>query len=102
MIGYFQNMFSRLYDWLFSEAIYVEDDYESYYKIEYSNFREFLNKKYSIPEKDLEKLLSTKEENENYTIIFVDELAIGESGFIDFAFSDELYERIINLLLMKN
>ena len=41
------------------------------------------------------------EENENYTIIAFDELSTGYSDFINFVFSDELYDRFINFLLMK-
>jgi hypothetical protein len=51
--------------------------------------------------------LLVKSENENYTIIDVDELDSGDSGFIQLIFENEMeesygiYDKVINLLLMK-
>jgi len=98
---YAADMFSRMYDWIFSEAIYLEDDYNKYYKVEYLNFENFIYKKYCVNKNSLQKMLKLKEENENYTIITFDELSTGCGEFINFTFSDELYDRFINFLLMK-
>ncbi len=98
---YAADMFSRMYDWIFSEANNVEEDYNLYYKVEYLSFKDFIRKKYCISNDSLKKILTLKEENENYTIIAFDELSTGYGEFIDFVFSDELHDRFINFLLMK-
>lgn len=98
---YAADMMSRIYDWIFSEAIYVEMYYEKYYKVEYATLADFIYKKFCIDKINLHKLLSLKEENDNYTIIAFDELSTGYSDFINFVFSDELYDRFLNFLLMK-
>ncbi|GHU69036.1 hypothetical protein FACS189413_07210 [Bacteroidia bacterium] len=102
-----ENMFSRMYDWIFSEATYLEDAFEKYYTPEYADFREFLYKRYIIPCDFINKILAVKSENENYTIIDVDELGSGDSGFVYLVFENEMdepyqmYDKVINLLLMK-
>jgi len=102
-----EDMFSRMYDWIFSEATYLEDVFDKYYKPEYADFREFLYKKYMIPHDIIDKMLSVKSENENYTIIDVDELSSGDSGFCYLVFENEMdepyqmYDKVINFLLMK-
>ena len=98
---YAANMFSRMYDWIFSEATFVEDDYEKYYKVEYKSLEEFIMKKYCINRKYLDKMMLLKKENNDYVIIDFDEISTGYSNFIDLVFSDELYDRFINFLLIK-
>lgn len=98
---YAADMFSRMYDCIFSEAVYVEDDYNKYYKVEYPNLENFVYKKYCVSKSSLKKMLKLKEENDNYIIIAFDELSTGYGQFIDLIFSDELYDRFINFLLMK-
>jgi hypothetical protein len=105
--GYAEDMFSRMYDWIFSEATYLEDVFEKYYKPEYEGFRDFLYKKYTLPNKIINEMLSVKSENENYTIIDFDELSCNDGGFIHLVFENgmdepyQMYDKIINLLLMK-
>lgn len=104
---YAEDMFSRMYDWIFSEASYLEDVFEKYYKPEYDNFRDFLYKKYTLSNDAINELMSIKSQSENYTIIDVDELSSGDSGFIRLVFDNEMdkpydfYNVFINLLLMK-
>jgi hypothetical protein len=104
---YAEDMFSRMYDWIFSEATCLEDVFEKYYKPEYRDFRDFLYKKYIIPNGTLDAIMSVKSENENYTIIDFDELSSGYGGFINLVFDNEMdepynmYDKIIKLLLMK-
>jgi hypothetical protein len=104
---YAEDMFSRMYDWIFSEAIYLEDVFERYYKPEYRDFRDLLYKKYIIPNETLDTIMSEKSANENYTIIDFDELSSGDDGFIGLVFDNgmdepyNMYDKIIKLLLMK-
>jgi hypothetical protein len=104
---YAENMFSRMYDWIFSETTYLEDVFEKYYKPEYVDFRDFLYKKYTLSHETIDSLFAIKSKNENYTIIDVDELSSGDSGFINLMFENEMdtpynfYDKFINLLLMR-
>jgi len=104
---YAEDMFSRMYDWIFSEATYLEDVFEKYYKPEYRDFRDFLYKKYIIPDETLNEIMKEKNSNENYTIIDFDELSSGDNGFIGLVFDNgmdepyNMYDKIIKLLLMK-
>jgi hypothetical protein len=62
---YAEDMFSRMYDWIFSEARNLDDVFEKYYKPEYEDFRDFLYKKYTLSINIIDKLLAVKSENEN-------------------------------------
>ena len=105
--GYAEDMFSRMYDWIFLEATYLEDVFEKYYKPEYDDFRDFLYKKYILPNNVIEQMMSVRLENENYTIIDVDELSNNDGGFVHLVFENGMdepynfYKEFINLLLMK-
>jgi len=98
---YAANMFSRMYDWIFSEATYVEEDYEKYYQVEYNSLEEFIYKKYCINKETLDKMMKLKKENKDYTVIDFDEMSTGYYDFIELVFSDKLYDRFINFLLMR-
>ncbi|MDP3013367.1 MAG: hypothetical protein Q8M92_03940, partial [Candidatus Subteraquimicrobiales bacterium] len=98
---YAEDMFSRLYDSIFSELIDVEAQYEKYYKIEYLNFEEFLYKKYSVEPDIICEFMRLKSENENYRIYKKNDFSYGDYGIFHFAFSDEMNERVANILLMK-
>lgn len=50
--GYFANdLFSRIYDCLFSELTDLNEEYRKYHCREYATFNEFLQKKYNLPAK---------------------------------------------------
>jgi len=104
---YAEDMFSRMYDWIFSEATYLEDVFEKYYKPEYTDLRDFLYKKYTLSYKVIDEMFAIKAENENYTIIDVDELSSGDGNFIHLVFENEMeepydfYDVFTNLLLNK-
>ncbi len=98
---YAEDMFSRLYDSIFSELIDVEAQYEKYYKIEYLDFEEFLYKKYSVEPDVIREFIRLKSENENYRIYKKNDFSYVDYGIFRFAFSDEMNERVTNILLMK-
>lgn len=99
--GYSAELFSRIYDAIFSEAINVEDLYNTYYSVEYKDIREFLYLKFCINDKELDRIFNVKNECDNNIIIAIDDLSYGKSTIIVFAFSDSMYERMTNILLMK-
>ena len=62
---------------------------------------DFLYSKYCINREDVDKIMQLVNSNENYILYDFDELNYGDSGAVMFAFSSDIYERIINILLMR-
>ncbi|MCM1221834.1 MAG: hypothetical protein NC548_45920 [Lachnospiraceae bacterium] len=99
--GYAKDMFSRIYDSIFSEAERVDDILNKYYSDEYEKIEDFLYSKYCINPSDVDEIMKLVKSNENYVLYDFDELNYGDSGAVTFAFSSDMYERIINILLMR-
>lgn len=99
--GYAKDMFSRIYDSIISEAERVEDILKEFYSDEYEKIEDFLYFKYCINREDVDKIMQLVNSNENYILYDFDELNYGDSGAVMFAFSSDMYERIINILLMR-
>ena len=49
--SYFYQLYSRLYDYIVGKSINLYNEYNKYYKKEFSTFREFLSEHHNIPEK---------------------------------------------------
>lgn len=96
-----EELFSRMYDWLFSEAKFIEHDFEKYYKVEYNNFEDFLLKRYCVDKEIIKEFMSMKAINKDYILIDVDVLSYGDTGFMDLVFSEENENKFINLLLLN-
>lgn len=99
--GYSMNMFSRMYESLTSELIDVDKEYSKYYSFEYKSIEHYLWKKFNFEESDIELLIEERKNNPDCILYRKDELSYGDDGLIQFAFSDTMYERINNLLLLK-
>lgn len=99
--GYAKDMFSRIYDCIFSEAESVDEIYQRYYKDEYDDIRSYIYHKYCIDNESLQQILDLKSSNDDYILYDFDELNYGDSSSIVFAFSEDMYTRITNILLMK-
>jgi len=99
--GYAKDMFSRIYDSIFSEAECVDDILNKYYYEEYEKMEDFLYSKYCINREDVNKIMQLVNSNEDYILYDFDELNYGDSSAVTFAFSTDMYERIINILLMR-
>src|SRR5271169_2297798 len=63
---YAEQMFTRIYDCIFSELINIEDQYQKYYKIEYSSLAVFLYQKYCIEQILINEIMDLKAQNNNY------------------------------------
>ncbi|MCB0479546.1 MAG: hypothetical protein KDC84_15370 [Crocinitomicaceae bacterium] len=96
-----RDMFERMYDSLFSELIDLRQEYKKYYALEYERFEIFLYKKYNLEPDDIEAILKVENESEEYTIYKKDDFAYGDYGIAQFCFSEVMYGRILNLLLLK-
>jgi hypothetical protein len=99
--GYALEMFSRMYDSITSELINLEKQFCDYYAFEYITLERFLYIKYNIEEADIEKIMQEKQANSHCVVYKRKDYAYGDYGLDDFAFSDPMYERIRDILLMK-
>jgi len=99
---YAEDMFSRMYDGIFSELINLEEEYETYYQIEYKSLEHFLFHKFCVPDDVIKDFLKLKSENEDYTIFYKKNIySYGDYGIIRYAF-ETLYDKITNILLLKD
>lgn len=98
---YSKDMFSRMFDSIFSELISVEEEYSKYYSFEYKSFEQFLYKKYNLDVEEIEKIMKLKKELPNCILYRKEEFSYGEYGIMQFAFSDTMYERVCDILQLK-
>lgn len=99
--GYSKTMFTIMYDAVFSEAQNLQELFEVYYKVEYKSFEEFLYKKFCMPAEFLDEMMNMLRENSDYVIILFSDIYYGHSGIVEFAFSDTMYDRVTDIILMK-
>lgn len=101
--GYAKDMFSRMYDNIFSELIDLEYEYQKYYSKEYDCFERFLYRKMYLDDEDIDKIIEIKKENSDYIVYLKkDDYSYGDGGgLMQFAFSETMHERITNILLLK-
>ena len=100
--GFAKEMFSRMYDSIFSELIDLEREYEKYYSKEYEKFEVFLYKKYNLEAEGIEALMDLKAKNDDYKIYKMEDYSYGDYSLGQFTFSETIYDRIMNILLLKN
>ena len=96
--GFALNMFTHLYNSIFSECTYVEEEFEKYYKIEYESFDRFLHRRYGLSKSKAEEIIKIKESNPEYTIIAYDLLSYGMNDIDHFLFDGKLNVRINKIL----
>lgn len=98
--GYAKELFRRIYKSLMSESEDVLYNYETFYKAEFSSFPEFIEKFYCIDKGYVDEIIEHLESNPQLKLYDYNSLSVGES-FDDFIYSDSVYERFEQLLLMK-
>lgn len=99
--GYAKSMFGRIYDSIFSEAVFVKELYDKYYAIEYGSYERFLIMHYGLTRvwyKELSEVLNSNPDN---ILIEYSTIDYGDTGVDDLIFSDGMREKMINVLLMK-
>ena len=97
------DLFSRVYDSLFSELINLEEEFEKYYSIEYESIKHFLYHKFCMPIEVIEDFFKLKTERKTYTLFYKKERdSYGDYSIMRYAFSEVLDERIIKILLLKD
>lgn len=95
--GYAKEMFSSIYDAIFSEAKDVVEMYQDYYANEYRDFEHFLSMHYSIPSIIVKKLAKVEKE-QDFRLIEFDALSYGGSAISDLVMSDDFIVRMYNWL----
>ena len=101
MRGYARKMFTNMYNSIFAECNFVEDEYETYYQLEYTDLFHYLRKRYNVDKEGIDYLMSIKNQNMDYILIAYDSLSCGDGSIDDMMFQDKLAERMENLLLLK-
>lgn len=96
--GYAEDLFSRIYDSIFSEADDVYENFEEYYSVEYDSFEDYLRMKYSLSTAAMKSLMSDFSASEK-RIYDVDVLSYGDSAVYEFWSADNMIERIASLLI---
>lgn len=96
--GFSKTLFKRIYDCIFLEIIDIEEEFEKYYSIEYNSLWQFLLKKYNIKIEDIIQLKEIKACNPNIIIYKKQNSHLWLEQLI---FSDSMFEKIMNILLMK-
>lgn len=100
--SYSLNLFSKMFDSIFSELIDVENEFEKYYSFEYESIEHYLYKKYNLKSDHLFKLMEERKENPDCGLYRKDDFSYGDYGLSQFAFSDTMYERVTNILMLKD
>lgn len=99
--GYAKEMFSSIYDAIFSEAKDVEEMYLGYYANEYKGFDQFLSMHYNIPLTQVKKFAKVRKE-EDYRLIEFDAFSYGGDAVSGLVMSDEMVVRMYNWLNWQN
>lgn len=99
--GFSYEMFSHMYDSITSELINMDKEYHEYYSFEYLSLEAFLYKKFNLKPKSINKLIKAREKNPECILYRKDDYAYGDYGLTQFTFSETMYKRIIELLLLK-
>lgn len=100
--GYSLSMFSRMYDSVTSELINLDEEYKKYYSFEYKSMKHFLYRKYNLKERHIDELMEERKNNPDYFLYRKDDNSYGDYGITQFAFSDTMYNRVMEILMLKN
>lgn len=101
--GYALNMFSRLYDSITCELVNLDVEYDKYYSFEYPSLEHFLYRKYNLNEEDISNLMEERKKYPECILYRKDDLAYGGNGQLTtFAFSEAMYDRVMEMIMLKN
>lgn len=100
--GYSLRMFSRMFDSITSELIDVDKEYKKYYSFEYYSIESFLYRKYNLKEKHIVELMEERKNNPDCLLYRKDDNSYGDYGITQFTFSDTMYDRVLEILMLKN
>jgi hypothetical protein len=99
--GYSLRMFSRMYDSITSELIDLDEEYKKYYSFEYNSMEKFLYRKYNLKEEDILDLMEERKNNPDCLLYRKDDNSYGDHGIAQFTFSDIMYDRVMDILMLK-
>lgn len=96
--GFAQEMFTHLYNSIFSESHNVTEEFEQYYQIEYEELDCFLHRRYSIPKEKVIEIVAELQSNPNNILIDYDSLSYGMNDNESFLFGEKLSDRVLQIL----
>lgn len=98
-----EDVFTRIYDSIFSELINLEEEFEKYYNVEYKNIQHFLYQKFCLPIEVVDDFFSLKSQRESYCLFYKHEKdSYGDYSITRYAFSEEMYDKVTSILLLKD
>jgi len=100
--GYSITLFSKMFDSIFSGLIDLEMEFEKYYSFEYDSIEQFLYKKYNLKADHIIELIEQRKNNPDCGLYRKDDYSYGDYAVSQFVFSDTMYERIINILTLRD
>ena len=100
--GYSLDMFSRIYQSIFSELIDVEKEYEKYYSYEYETFVAYLYKKYNLEVDAIDRLLKLRDEYPDSRVFRKEDHSYGDYQIPNFLEADQMRDKIFEILNMKH
>lgn len=100
--SYSLNLFSKMFDSIFSELIDVENEFKKYYSFEYESIENYLYKKYNLKSDQISRLMEERKSNPDCGLYRKDDYSYGDYGLSQFAFSDTMYDRVMNILTLKD
>lgn len=98
--GYAKELFQRIYKSIFSESMDVQYMYDTFYRTEYKELKEFLAGYYQLELEDAKEIVETLENRKDLRLYEYDSLSAGEN-FDDFITSEDVYERFEKLVMMS-
>lgn len=99
--GFSKEMFTKIYESIFSELIDAETEFEEYYSFEYKDLETYLFKKYNLNAKDVEDLTSLLKSNSDYKLYRTHVYSYGDYQIPQFITSETMYDKIVQILLLK-
>ena len=99
--GFAKQMFTNMYNSIFAECHYVEEEYEQYYQLEYPDLYHYLHTRYNVEIPPLNLLIEEKNKSLDYIFIEYSSLSCGDGSIDDLMFQDKLSERMENILLLR-
>lgn len=99
--GYSLKMFSKMYDSITSELIDVDREFEKYYSFEYKSVEQFLYRKYNLKREHIHELMEERKKNPDCKLYRKDDNSYGDYGIAQFTFSEAMYDRVMNIIMLK-
>ena len=98
--GYAKELFQRIYKSIFTESMDVQYLYDTFFRTEYDDMKDFLIGYYQLKSEYAKEITDILENKRELRLYDYDSLSAGEY-FDDFITSNEVYDRFVKLMMME-